>query len=396
MIRYVLAAIAASSLIFAAVIDAQDPKAPPAKEAPANKDEPKPIKKDEPKKDKEKKKNPATEAEALKTLPDFKVELLQSSDAATQGSWIYMCKDNKGRLIVAGQRGQPILRFTIKDGKVDKIEKLNLPISEAMGLLYAFDSLYVNGAGPKGFGLYRCKRHQGADQYDDVQFLKKLDSRRRRTRTARRGARSRQKIYVIMRQSHEDAGGTCRRLAAQELSGRSVAAAPVGRQRPCGRHARSRRLCPAHRSPTASSGNWCSPASATPTTSPSMPTANCSPSTATWNGIGACRGIGRSASTMHERRRIRLAFRDRQMAGLLSRQPAGRGRRRHRLADGRRPTASAPNSPRNIRRRYYVLRLDLRPPARRPFDAQGIELHRHVREFRRPRRADGERGRRSH
>ena len=85
-----------------------------------------------------------------------------------------MAKDRKGRLIIAGQNSQPILRVTLKDGKVETIEKLNLPISEAMGLLYAFDSLYINGAGPKGFGLYRCKDTKGNDQYDDVQLLKKF------------------------------------------------------------------------------------------------------------------------------------------------------------------------------------------------------------------------------
>ena len=114
----------------------------------------------------------ATPAEALKTLPGFQVELLHSSDPATEGSWINMAKDNKGRLIISGQHGQPILRVTLKDGKVEKIEKLDLPISEAMGLLYAFDSLYIDGSGPGGYGLYRCKDTKGNDQYDDVKLLK--------------------------------------------------------------------------------------------------------------------------------------------------------------------------------------------------------------------------------
>src|SRR6202021_690752 len=101
---------------------------------------------------------------ALQTLPGFKVELLHTADPAVEGSWISMTMDNKGRLIVSGQRGQPILRIALKDGKVDSIAKLNLPISEAMGMLCAFDSLYLNGAGPKGFGLYRCKDTKGEDQ----------------------------------------------------------------------------------------------------------------------------------------------------------------------------------------------------------------------------------------
>ncbi len=119
-------------------------------------------------------KQPAAQPNDLKVPPGFKIELVHTSDPAKEGSWINLGKDNKGRLIVSGQNRQPILRFTLKDGKAEKIEKLNLPISEAMGLLYAYDSLYVNGSGPQGFGLYRCRDTKGTDQYDDVRLLKQF------------------------------------------------------------------------------------------------------------------------------------------------------------------------------------------------------------------------------
>ncbi len=122
------------------------------------------------------KKTAATPAEALQTLPGFKVELIHTSDPKTEGSWINMATDDKGRLIISGQRNEPILRVTLKDGQVDKIEKLDLPISEAMGLLYAFDSLYVDGAGPGGYGLYRCKDTKGTGQFDEVKLLKKFNN----------------------------------------------------------------------------------------------------------------------------------------------------------------------------------------------------------------------------
>jgi putative heme-binding domain-containing protein len=126
---------------------------------------------------KQPKKGEITPADALDTLPGFQVELLHASDSKTEGSWINMCKDNKGRLIISGQNRQPILRVTIgKDGTVSSITKLDLPISEAMGLLYAHDSLYVNGAGPNGFGLYRCRDTKGTDQYDSVVLLKNFSS----------------------------------------------------------------------------------------------------------------------------------------------------------------------------------------------------------------------------
>ncbi len=125
------------------------------------------------KKEPPRKKDAAQPAD-LRVLPGFKIELLHTSEPATEGSWICMCKDHKGRLLIAGQRGQPILRVTVKDGKAEKIDTVKLPISEAMGLLYAYDSLYVNGAGPQGFGVYRCRDTKGSDQFDDVQFLKAL------------------------------------------------------------------------------------------------------------------------------------------------------------------------------------------------------------------------------
>src|SRR4029077_13612393 len=89
-------------------------------------------------------------SEALFVPDGFEIELVHKADPKTEGSWICMAKDHKGRLIISGQQGQPILRLTLKDGKAVNVEKLKLPISGAMGMLYAFDSLYVNGIGPKG------------------------------------------------------------------------------------------------------------------------------------------------------------------------------------------------------------------------------------------------------
>ena len=120
-------------------------------------------------------KKEATPPELIATLPGFHIELLHTADPQTEGSWIAMCKDHRGRLIISGQPGQPILRATLQEGKVAQWEKLQLPISGAMGMLYAFDSLYINGIGPKGFGLYRCKDTRGTDQYDSVELLKRFE-----------------------------------------------------------------------------------------------------------------------------------------------------------------------------------------------------------------------------
>jgi hypothetical protein len=97
----------------------------------------------------------ATPAEALKVMKDFKVELLYSVPKQDQGSWVNMCVDPKGRLIVSDQYG-PLYRITppplLGNGlqtastnalEATKVEKLDLPLGGAHGLLWAFDSLYV-------------------------------------------------------------------------------------------------------------------------------------------------------------------------------------------------------------------------------------------------------------
>lgn len=116
-------------------------------------------------------KGPATPAEDLYVPPGFKVELVHTADPATEGSWISLGKDNKGRLVIGGQGGQPVLQVSLKDGKVDAIEKLDLGVSEVMGVLYAFDSLYLNARGKQGFGLYRFRPKSGGG-YESGEFLK--------------------------------------------------------------------------------------------------------------------------------------------------------------------------------------------------------------------------------
>jgi len=116
-------------------------------------------------------------AALLDGLPGFKIEHLLKADAKINGSWINLAKDNKGRLLLGGQRGHPVTRVTLKDGKVEKQEDIKLPITETMGLLYAFDSLYVTGSGKNKegkevYGFFRCRDTKGTDTYDQVEFLR--------------------------------------------------------------------------------------------------------------------------------------------------------------------------------------------------------------------------------
>jgi putative heme-binding domain-containing protein len=122
---------------------------------------------------------PATPAEQLKVAKDFKVELLYSVPKDKEGSWVNLCMDPQGRLIASDQYG-PLYRITPPPlgGKPEstKIEKLNLPIGEAQGLLWAFDSLYVmvNRGQKYETGLYRVRDSNGDGELDEVKQLRAL------------------------------------------------------------------------------------------------------------------------------------------------------------------------------------------------------------------------------
>jgi putative heme-binding domain-containing protein len=118
----------------------------------------------------------ATAAESLKVLKDFKAELLYSVPKDKQGSWVNLCVDPKGRLITSDQYG-PLYRITPPPlgGRAGdtKVEKLGIPVGEAHGLLWAFDSLYVvdNEGQKHRRGLYRVRSTDGGDTFDKPEFL---------------------------------------------------------------------------------------------------------------------------------------------------------------------------------------------------------------------------------
>jgi putative heme-binding domain-containing protein len=130
----------------------------------------------------------ATPAEALTVKKDFKAELLYSVPKETEGSWVNMTVDPKGRLIVSDQYG-PLYRITPPPlgGKADetKVEKLPYSIGGAHGLLWAFDSLYVmvnetvpfnKGKVKPRHGLYRLRSSDGGDTYGKPELLRALQA----------------------------------------------------------------------------------------------------------------------------------------------------------------------------------------------------------------------------
>jgi putative heme-binding domain-containing protein len=112
-------------------------------------------------------------AAVLETLPGFRIENVLRADRNKNGSWIAMTVDPKGRLLLGAQRGQPITRVTLENGKLVKEEILRIPVTETMGMLYVGNVLYLNGAGKDGkFGLYRCTDPKGDDSYDHAELLR--------------------------------------------------------------------------------------------------------------------------------------------------------------------------------------------------------------------------------
>ncbi|HTA31217.1 MAG TPA: hypothetical protein VK731_12075 [Candidatus Cybelea sp.] len=103
----------------------------------------------------------ATPPEKIRVLPGFRVQLLHSA-SASEGSWISMTKDPQGRLIISPQAEGKLLRLTVAGGRLLKSERLDLPCTDAMGLLYAANSLYLDCDGPAGRGLYRVRDQGGA------------------------------------------------------------------------------------------------------------------------------------------------------------------------------------------------------------------------------------------
>jgi putative heme-binding domain-containing protein len=121
---------------------------------------------------------PATDPATMKVAKGFKVELLYSVPKDTQGSWVSMCTDPKGRLIVSDQYG-PLYRVTpppVGGNPADtKVEKIPADIGQAQGLLWAFDALYVVVNAPQKSGLYRVTSSKGDDTLDKVEKLRSFE-----------------------------------------------------------------------------------------------------------------------------------------------------------------------------------------------------------------------------
>ena len=127
--------------------------------------------------------NQATPVDRIKVAEGFKVELLYSVPGDTHGSWVNLCTDNRGRLLVSDQFGG-LYRITPpsigKTLSAEDVIPVPANIRAVNGMVWAFDALYVgvNDYEKKiPSGLYRITDSNGDDELDNVQLLRALEAR---------------------------------------------------------------------------------------------------------------------------------------------------------------------------------------------------------------------------
>ena len=115
-----------------------------------------------------------TPADQFRVMDGFQVDLIHEVPGPTEGSWVSLTVDPKGRLIACDQSGG-LFRIDVS-GESANVEKLAVDLSGAQGLLCAFDSLYANvNQRGEACGLWRLTDTDGDDQYDQKEHLVPLN-----------------------------------------------------------------------------------------------------------------------------------------------------------------------------------------------------------------------------
>ncbi|TWU02209.1 family 16 glycoside hydrolase [Stieleria varia] len=112
--------------------------------------------------------NRKTDVGSLRVAKGFKVETVYSVPQDTQGSWVSMTIDDKGRLIASDQGGRGLFRVTIKSDREPLVEKLPVDLSSAQGLLWKSGCLYASITGK---GMYRVTDSDGDNLPDRAELL---------------------------------------------------------------------------------------------------------------------------------------------------------------------------------------------------------------------------------
>ena len=106
----------------------------------------------------------------FRVLEGFEVDLIHEVEAETEGSWVSLTVDPKGRLIACDQYGG-LFRIDVS-GDEPRVEKLAIDLVGAQGLLCAFGALYANVNAPQQpAGVWRLTDTTGDDQYDTKEHI---------------------------------------------------------------------------------------------------------------------------------------------------------------------------------------------------------------------------------
>ena len=127
--------------------------------------------------------NKATPVSRLKVANGFKVELIYSVPGGSQGSWVNLCLDPKGRIIASDQYGglyrfQPPAAGQVLDPAT--VEKVGPEIRAVNGMLFAFGALYIGVNDYENkipSGLYRLTSSDASDRLDKVELLRAIEAR---------------------------------------------------------------------------------------------------------------------------------------------------------------------------------------------------------------------------
>lgn len=107
-------------------------------------------------------------AEDLTLLPGFKAELVYVVPTETEGSWVVLTKDDKGRFYACDQREHGFFRIAVSEsseGPKAAVERMPVELSGAMGLKWAFGGLYAHVSGK---GLFKLTDSDGDDLLDKI------------------------------------------------------------------------------------------------------------------------------------------------------------------------------------------------------------------------------------
>ncbi len=111
---------------------------------------------------------PTVNDRGLRTVSGFEVETVYTVPKDSQGSWVALTIDDKGRLIASDQDQRGLYRVTIDPDGAPLVEKLPVELSGAQGLLWKSGCLYASITGK---GMYRVTDTNGDDLVDHAELL---------------------------------------------------------------------------------------------------------------------------------------------------------------------------------------------------------------------------------